>query len=120
MSEKKKKHHGLQHRWLVNTFGVIFALGLVCVSAVTASYAAYYYSNMQADLRNRAKSSCDFFSDNFYQDFSDYYQACIAYARTPDEHLDNSSMHFHAHMGYKLVGTFHDSGYKFGTWYDMI
>ena len=28
MSEKKKKHHGLQHRWLVNTFGVIFALGL--------------------------------------------------------------------------------------------
>ena len=82
MSEKKKKHHGLQHRWLVNTFGVIFALGLVCVSAVTASYAAYYYSNMQADLRNRAKSSCDFFSDNFYQDFSDYYQACIAYARS--------------------------------------
>lgn len=82
MSEKKKKHHGLQHRWLVNTFGVIFALGLVCVSAVTASYAAYYYSNMQADLRNRAKSSCDFFSDNFYQDFSDYYQACISYARS--------------------------------------
>ena len=82
MSEKKKKHHGLQHRWLVNTFGVIFALGLVCVSAVTASYAAYYYSNMQADLRNRAKYSCDFFSDNFYQDFSDYYQACIAYARS--------------------------------------
>ena len=82
MSEKKKRHHGLQHRWLVNTFGVIFALGLVCVSAVTASYAAYYYSNMQADLRNRAKSSCDFFSDNSYQDFSDYYQACIAYARS--------------------------------------
>lgn len=82
MSEKKKRYHGLQHRWLVNTFGVIFALGLVCVSAVTASYAAYYYSNMQADLRNRAKSSCDYFSDNSYQDFSDYYQACIAYARS--------------------------------------
>ena len=48
MSEKKKKHHGLQHRWLVNTFGVIFALGLVCVSAVTASYAAYYYSLQSA------------------------------------------------------------------------
>lgn len=97
MSEKKKRHHGLQHRWLVNTFGVIFALGLVCVSAVTASYAAYYYSNMQADLRNRAKSSCDFFSDNSYQDFSDYYQACIAYARSYEardiielQFLDNS------------------------------
>ena len=46
--------------------------------------------------------------------------ACIAYAPTPDEHLCNDSMHFHEHMGYKLVGTFHSSGYKFGTWYDMI
>lgn len=97
MSEKKKRNHGLQHRWLINTFGVIFALGLVCVLAVTASYAAYYYSNMQADLRNRAKSSCDFFSDNSYQDFSDYYQACIAYARSYEardiielQFLDNS------------------------------
>ena len=37
-----------------------------------------------------------------------------------DGHLSNDSMHFHEHMGYQLVGTFHDSGYKFGTWYDMI
>lgn len=48
--------------------------------------------------------------------------ACIAYLGEgkSDEHLTNDSMHFHEKMGYKLVGTFHDSGYKFGTWYDMI
>ena len=23
-------------------------------------------------------------------------------------------------MGFELVGTFHNSGYKFHTWYDMI
>jgi phosphinothricin acetyltransferase len=23
-------------------------------------------------------------------------------------------------MGFQAVGTFHDSGYKFHTWYDMI
>ena len=29
-------------------------------------------------------------------------------------------MHFHEKMGYRLVGTFHDCGYKFGRWYDMV
>ena len=48
--------------------------------------------------------------------------ACIAYLKdgTADEHLTNDSFFFHKKLGYKLVGTFHDSGYKFGTWYDMI
>lgn len=66
----------------MNTFGVIVALGLVCVAAVTASYAAYYYSNMQADMKHRAQSSTSFFSDNSYQNYSEYYEACIAYARS--------------------------------------
>ena len=46
--------------------------------------------------------------------------ACIAYTEAPDAHLTNDSMHFHQHLGYQLVGTFHQCGYKFGTWYDMI
>ena len=46
--------------------------------------------------------------------------ACIAYAAHEDAHLTNGSMHFHEHLGYHLVGTFHQCGYKFGTWYDMI
>lgn len=46
--------------------------------------------------------------------------ACIGYTKTEDEYLTNNSMEFHAHMGYTLVGRFHNSGYKFGRWYDMI
>ena len=46
--------------------------------------------------------------------------ACIAYTSHQDAHLDNNSAEFHAHMGYAPVGTFHQCGYKFGTWYDMI
>ncbi len=46
--------------------------------------------------------------------------ACIGYTETEDEHLTNNSMEFHTHMGYTLVGRFHNSGYKFGRWYDMI
>ena len=48
--------------------------------------------------------------------------ACIAYLKDGevDEHLTNDSFFFHEKLGYKLVGTFHDSGFKFGKWYDMI
>ena len=77
-----KKTGGLRRRWLLNTVGVVFALGLVCVMAVTASYATYYYSNMQSDMENRAKTTTDFFADYINQDYGDYYQSCIAYAKT--------------------------------------
>ncbi|MCI7179029.1 MAG: N-acetyltransferase family protein [Schaedlerella sp.] len=46
--------------------------------------------------------------------------ACIAVPREADEHLNNDSYHFHEKMGFHPVGTFHNSGYKFNTWYDMI
>ena len=46
--------------------------------------------------------------------------ACIAMPKEEDEHLSNDSYYFHEKMGFHLVGTFHNSGYKFNTWYDMI
>lgn len=47
--------------------------------------------------------------------------ACIAVPKGEnDEYLTDNSMKFHEHMGYTLVGRFHDSGYKFGRWYDMV
>lgn len=46
--------------------------------------------------------------------------ACIAVPKEEDEHLTNDSFLFHKALGYELVGTFHDSGFKFNTWYDMI
>lgn len=46
--------------------------------------------------------------------------ACITYAEVEDEYLTRNSVDFHAHMGYSYVGKFHQSGYKFGRWYNMI
>jgi phosphinothricin acetyltransferase len=46
--------------------------------------------------------------------------ACIAVTSQEDGHLTNDSVYFHEKMGFQLVGTFHNSGYKFNTWYDMI
>ena len=77
-----KKPSGLRKRWLLNTVGVIFALGMVCVLAVTASFATYYYSNMQSDLRFRAKTTSDFFEEYIDLNYNEYYQSCMTYAQT--------------------------------------
>ena len=66
----------------MNTASVVFALGLVCVMAVTASFAAYYYSNMESDMYNRARSTTDFFSDYINQNYNEFYQTCIIYTQT--------------------------------------
>ncbi len=77
-----QKVGGLRRRWLINTVGVIFALGMVCVLAVTASFAAYYYSNLESDMRNRAETTAGFFGDYVDLDYRTYYQSCITYAQT--------------------------------------
>lgn len=46
--------------------------------------------------------------------------ACIGYPKVEDEYLTRNSVQFHAHLGYEMVGEFHDSGYKFGRWYNMV
>ncbi len=78
----KKRPDGLRRRWLTNTVGIICALGMVCVLAVTASFAAYYYSNMRSDMHNRAETTTDFFTNYINQNYNEYYQSCITYAQT--------------------------------------
>ena len=46
--------------------------------------------------------------------------ACVAYPDPEDEYLTRNSVQFHEHMGFRLAGEFHDSGYKFGRWYNMV
>lgn len=46
--------------------------------------------------------------------------ACIGWPKEEDEHLTKNSVQFHEHMGFRWVGEFHNSGYKFGRWYNMV
>ena len=46
--------------------------------------------------------------------------ACIAYPAGEDPYLTRDSAEFHQHLGFRQVGRFHQCGYKFGRWYDMI
>lgn len=46
--------------------------------------------------------------------------ACITYMDEPDEYLPLDSIHFHETMGFTRCAHFHQCGYKFDRWYDMI
>lgn len=46
--------------------------------------------------------------------------ACIAVTDVPNAYLTNDSLYFHQKLGFRLVGTFHECGYKFGEWFDML
>jgi phosphinothricin acetyltransferase len=46
--------------------------------------------------------------------------ACIGVPEIEDEYLTNNSAQFHAHMGFREVGRFCNSGKKFDRFYHMI
>ena len=46
--------------------------------------------------------------------------SCIGYVDVEDEYLNNNSVEFHKHLGYRLVGKFENCGHKFGRWYHMV
>lgn len=46
--------------------------------------------------------------------------ACIGVPEIEDEYLTNNSAQFHAHVGFREVGRFRNSGKKFGRFYHMI
>ena len=79
------KVKGLRRRWLINTVGVVCALGLVCVLVVTMLFAVSFYSTMESDMRYRARTTTEFFADYINQDYNQYYQSCITYAQTFEE-----------------------------------
>lgn len=46
--------------------------------------------------------------------------ACIADPLEEDEYLTRDSERFHERLGFTKVGEFHQCGYKFHRWYNMI
>lgn len=82
---REQKPGGLRRRWLANTITVISALGMVCVLAVTASFAAFYYSNMESDLRELAYNRGSFIQEFQDRENADFYQFCLGYVRSADQ-----------------------------------
>ena len=81
-----KKQKSLRRRWFVNTVGVVCALGLLLVVVVTALFAGSYYSNMVSDMQYRAKTTTDFFSEFLNRDYQEFYETCVLYTHSYDDH----------------------------------
>lgn len=77
-----KKTKGLQGRWLRNTLSIVFALVLVCVTALSVTVAAYYYSNLQAGMEAKARASTRFFETYIGQSYNEYYRSCAKFTQT--------------------------------------
>lgn len=103
-----KKEYGLRRRWLLNTVGVICALGLVCVFVVTMVFSAYYYSSMASDLEYRAQTTAAFFDDYLNQNYVEYYKACVDYVKE-FEHKNTIELQFIDAQG-RIVAS------SYGTW----
>lgn len=102
------KIRGLRRRWFMNTVGVVFTLGLVCVLAITAVFAGYYYTTMESDLYYRARTTTEFFADYLNQNYNEYYQSCITYAQTFED-KDKLELQFISAQG-RIVAS------SFGEW----
>lgn len=46
--------------------------------------------------------------------------ACITWSEKENEYVTHQSPDFHEHLGYKRCAHFHQCGYKFSQWFDMI
>lgn len=77
-----KKRVSLRSRWIRSSLGIVCTLGLACVLALTAVFASYYYSNMESDMRSRARMTADFFTDYLIQDEEAFAQTCVNYTRS--------------------------------------
>ena len=102
-----KKFSGLRLRWLQNTVMVVCALGMVCVFAVTAAFAAFYYSNMRSDMYSKAETTTNFFADYLNQSYNEYYKSCITYAKTFEDR-EKIELQFISKSG-RLVASSHGS-----------
>ena len=63
------------------------------------------YNEMEQRLRNIGKR-------NLY--------ASVTWTDEENEYLTHDSVSFHETMGYRKVGHFHECGFKFNQWFDMI
>lgn len=79
-----KKGKGLQGRWLRNTLSIVLALVLLCVLMLSLTVAVYYYSNMQAGMEAKARTSIGFFENYIGQSYNEYYQSCAKFAKSFD------------------------------------
>ena len=98
-----KRTKGLQGRWLRNTLSLVLALVLLCVTALSVTVAAYYYSSMEAGMESKARTGTAFFETYIGQSYNEYYQSCAKFTQSFDA-KDVMELQF-VNTGYRIVAS---------------
>ena len=64
---------------------LVIALVVSFVVIFSVSFSIYCYSNLRVGLREKAKTTTDFFANYISQSYNEYYQSCIRFAQTFEE-----------------------------------
>ena len=64
---------------------LVIALVVSFVVIFSVSFSVYCYSNLRVALREKAKTTTDFFANYISQSYNEYYQSCIRFAQTFEE-----------------------------------
>ena len=64
---------------------LVIALVVSFVVIFSVSFSIYCYSNLRVALREKAKTTTDFFANYISQSYNEYYQSCIRFAQTFEE-----------------------------------
>ena len=80
-----RKSAGIERRWVLNSVALVIALVIVFVAIFSISFAAYSYSNVRADLEERAERTAEYFKGYTDRSYDEYYEACIRFAENFEE-----------------------------------
>ena len=64
---------------------LVIALVVSFVVIFSVSFSIYCYSNLRVGLREKTKTTTDFFANYISQSYNEYYQSCIRFAQTFEE-----------------------------------
>lgn len=114
-----KRISGLQGRWLRNTVSIVLALVLLCVTALSATVAAYYYSNMEAGLEAKARTGTRFFETYVGQSYNEYYRSCTRFAETFED-KDVMELQFINTAGRVVASSYTNQSYEMALTPDIV
>ncbi len=79
------RYRSIRVRWMLIGTGVVFALVIIAVAALSFSIYSYYYAGMRASLEAKAKTASEFFVNYVSRTYAEYYQSAYKYAEEFEE-----------------------------------
>jgi len=79
------KLRGIRKRWFVTSFGLVFLIVVICVTAFSLFTASSYYQSAESSIKSKAAASSDFFANYVTNTKAEYYQSVYKYTESFDD-----------------------------------